>query len=207
MSATSVIRTRSSPAAATRIHTVKQKDGLAPFPRREESEYDTFGVGHSSTSISAALGMAIAAQRRTIRAQVVAVIGDGAMTAGMAYEALNHAGTLEPEPDLLVILNDNQMSISEERRRADQDVCAPARQPTYTACAKAARNCCRASSRGGRFLKRWDREHWKGMALPAPCSRNWASTTSARSTATTCRNWCATLRNMKRTGRARSCCT
>ena len=95
------------------IHTVKQKDGVAPFPRREESEYDTFGVGHSSTSISAALGMAVALQRQNDPRRVVAVIGDGAMTAGMAYEALNHAGGLVPEPDLLVVLNDNQMSISE----------------------------------------------------------------------------------------------
>ncbi|MFS6649935.1 1-deoxy-D-xylulose-5-phosphate synthase N-terminal domain-containing protein, partial [Staphylococcus aureus] len=73
-----------------RITTIKKKDGLAPFPRREESEYDTFGVGHSSTSISAALGMAIAAQRKGDDRKVVAVIGDGAMTAGMAFEALNH---------------------------------------------------------------------------------------------------------------------
>src|SRR5687768_4606133 len=95
------------------IHSVKQKDGVAPFPKRDESEYDTFGVGHSSTSISAALGMAIAAARAGEDRRVVAVIGDGAMTAGMAYEALNHAGGMEPEPNLLVILNDNQMSISE----------------------------------------------------------------------------------------------
>src|SRR5690606_25815689 len=94
-----------------RITTVKQKHGLAPFPRRDESEYDTFGVGHSSTSISAALGMAIAAQRKGDARKIVAVIGDGAMTAGMAFEALNHGGDVKP--DMLVILNDNQMSISE----------------------------------------------------------------------------------------------
>src|SRR6187401_2620891 len=91
------------------IHTVKKKVGVAPFPRCEESDYDTFGVGHSSTSISAALGMAIALQQRGDPRRVVAVIGDGAMTAGMAYEALNHAGGMEPEPNLLVILNDNRM--------------------------------------------------------------------------------------------------
>jgi transketolase N-terminal domain/subunit len=95
------------------IHTVKQKNGVAPFPKREESQYDTFGVGHSSTSISAALGMAIANQRAGNERKVVAVIGDGAMTAGMAFEALNHAGGMEPEPNILVILNDNRMSISE----------------------------------------------------------------------------------------------
>ncbi|WP_233841151.1 1-deoxy-D-xylulose-5-phosphate synthase [Dyella sp. 2HG41-7] len=94
-----------------RITTIKKKGGLAPFPRREESEYDTFGVGHSSTSISAALGMAIAAQRRGDTRKFVAVIGDGAMTAGMAFEALDHAGDLGA--NLLVVLNDNGMSISE----------------------------------------------------------------------------------------------
>src|SRR5699024_10282775 len=95
------------------IHTVKQKDGVAPFPKRDESEFDTFGVGHSSTSISAALGMAIANARAGNERKVVAVIGDGAMTAGMAYEALNHAGGMDTEPDILVVLNDNRMSISE----------------------------------------------------------------------------------------------
>lgn len=93
-----------------RFHTLRQKDGLSGFPRREESEYDTFGVGHSSTSISAALGMALAARREAANRKVVAVIGDGAMTAGMAFEALNHAGDLDAS--LLVILNDNEMSIS-----------------------------------------------------------------------------------------------
>ena len=91
------------------IQTVKQKDGIAPFPKRDESEYDTFGVGHSSTSISAALGMALALARAGDPRKVVAVIGDGAMTAGMAYVALNHGGGLEPDPNLLVILNDNRM--------------------------------------------------------------------------------------------------
>ncbi len=80
------------------IHTVKQKGGVAPFPKREESEYDTFGVGHSSTSISAALGMAIARQRQGDTRKAVAVIGDGAMTAGMAFEALAHAGGMDDEP-------------------------------------------------------------------------------------------------------------
>lgn len=93
------------------MHTIRQKDGLHPFPYREESEYDTLSVGHSSTSISAALGMAIAARQAKNQRKVVAVIGDGAITAGMAFEALNHAG--EVKPDMLVILNDNEMSISE----------------------------------------------------------------------------------------------
>src|SRR5690348_10591178 len=93
------------------ITSIKTRGGLAPFLRRAESEYDTFGVGHASTSISAALGMAIALRRRDDRANVVAVIGDGALTGGMAYEALNHAGGTGV--DLLVVLNDNGMSISE----------------------------------------------------------------------------------------------
>ncbi|WP_337840391.1 1-deoxy-D-xylulose-5-phosphate synthase [Rheinheimera sp.] len=93
------------------MHSIRQKDGLHPFPWREESEYDVLSVGHSSTSISAALGMAIAAKAEQKNRKVVAVIGDGAITAGMAFEALNHAG--EVKPDMLVILNDNEMSISE----------------------------------------------------------------------------------------------
>ncbi len=90
--------------------TIRQAEGLAAFTNRAESEYDSFGAGHSSTSISAALGMMIAAQKQQSDRKVVAVIGDGAMTAGLAFEALNHAGDLEG--DILIILNDNNMSIS-----------------------------------------------------------------------------------------------
>ncbi|TCP14623.1 1-deoxy-D-xylulose-5-phosphate synthase [Crenobacter luteus] len=93
-----------------RMGTMRQKGGLAGFPKREESEYDTFGVGHSSTSIGAALGMAVAAKAQGIRRHAVAIIGDGAMTAGQAFEALNNAGAMDT--DLLVVLNDNDMSIS-----------------------------------------------------------------------------------------------
>ena len=93
------------------LHTIKTEGGLAPFPHRRESEYDTFGVGHSSTSISAALGMAIANAHKEGDRRVVAIIGDGALSGGMAFEALNHAGSLDV--DLLVVLNDNDMSISE----------------------------------------------------------------------------------------------
>lgn len=92
------------------MSSIRTKDGLSGFPRREESPYDTFGVGHSSTSISAALGMAVAAKHQNIDRRVAAIIGDGALTAGMAFEALNHAGDLDA--NLLVILNDNDMSIS-----------------------------------------------------------------------------------------------
>ena len=93
-----------------RMHTLRQQDGVAAFPRRSESEYDTFGVGHSSTSIGAALGMAIAAELQGSKRKAVAVIGDGAMTAGMAFEALNHASDVGT--NMLVVLNDNDMSIS-----------------------------------------------------------------------------------------------
>ena len=92
------------------MSSIRQQDGLAGFPKRSESDYDSFGVGHSSTSISAALGMAIAAKQTGSDKRVCAIIGDGAMTAGMAFEALNHAGDLDA--NLLVILNDNDMSIS-----------------------------------------------------------------------------------------------
>lgn len=93
-----------------RMHSLRQKDGIAAFPRRSESPYDTFGVGHSSTSISAALGMAIAARMQGSSRKSVAVIGDGALTAGMAFEALNHASDVGA--NMLVVLNDNDMSIS-----------------------------------------------------------------------------------------------
>ena len=93
-----------------RLNTIRQWKGLAPFPKRDESEYDTFGVGHSSTSISAALGMATAIARQGLERKCIAIIGDGGLTAGMAFEALNHAGA--QRNNLLVILNDNNMSIS-----------------------------------------------------------------------------------------------
>ncbi|AIF99440.1 1-deoxy-D-xylulose-5-phosphate synthase [Alteromonas australica] len=96
---------------AEQMSTIRQKDGLHPFPWPPESDYDTFAVGHSSTSISAALGMAVAAEKEGQNRKVVAVIGDGAMTAGMAFEALNHAGDIKK--DMVVVLNDNEMSISE----------------------------------------------------------------------------------------------
>ena len=90
--------------------TIRQKDGLHPFPSRKENEYDTFSVGHSSTSISAALGMSLAGKNSNKNFYTVAVIGDGGLSAGMAYEALNHMGS--SDQDILVILNDNEMSIS-----------------------------------------------------------------------------------------------
>ena len=91
------------------FHTNRKYNGLSGFPKRTESEYDTFGVGHSSTSISAALGMAMAAKMKGENRKSIAVIGDGAMTAGLAFEAMNHAGVADS--DVLIILNDNCMSI------------------------------------------------------------------------------------------------
>ena len=93
------------------MSTIRQKGGIHPFPWREESEFDVLSVGHSSTSISAGLGIAVAAERENAGRKTVCVIGDGAITAGMAFEALNHAGSLHT--DMLVILNDNEMSIAE----------------------------------------------------------------------------------------------
>jgi len=94
-----------------KLVTIKKDGGISGFPKRSESEYDTFGVGHSSTSISAALGMAAADRLKNKNSHTVAVIGDGAITGGMAFEALNHAGGIKE--DLLVVLNDNEMSISD----------------------------------------------------------------------------------------------
>ena len=149
------------------IHTVKQKDGVAPFPKREESDYDTFGVGHSSTSISAALGMAVAARARGEDRKVVAVIGDGAMTAGMAYEALNHAGGMDPEPDLLVILNDNRMSISENVGGLTKMLGRASGSRTLNALREGGKKLLGDKKKpAARFMRRWE-EHWKGMFVPS----------------------------------------
>ena len=149
------------------IHTVKQKDGVAPFPKREESEFDTFGVGHSSTSISAALGMAIARQREGDDRRVVAVIGDGAMTAGMAFEALMHAGGMEPEPNLLVILNDNNMSISEAVGGLTKVLGRATGSRTLNALREGGKKILGDKRNNpARFVKRWE-EHWKGMFVPS----------------------------------------
>ncbi len=150
------------------IHTVKQKDGVAPFPKREESPYDTFGVGHSSTSISAALGMAIALQQAGDERKVVAVIGDGAMTAGMAYEALNHAGGMDPEPNLLVILNDNRMSISEAVGGLTKMLGRATGSRTLNAIREGGKKILgdKKNNPTARFVRRWE-EHWKGMFVPS----------------------------------------
>ena len=149
------------------IHTVKQKDGIAPFPKREESVFDTFGVGHSSTSISAALGMAIANAHAGNERKVVAVIGDGAMTAGMAYEALNHAGGMDPEPDLLVVLNDNRMSISENVGGVTRMLGRLTGSRTLNALREGGKKLLGDKNNPtARFVRRWE-EHWKGMFVPS----------------------------------------
>ncbi len=149
------------------IHTVKQKDGVAPFPKREESPYDVFGVGHSSTSISAALGMAIASARAGSERKVVAVIGDGAMTAGMAWEALGHAGGMEPDPNLLVILNDNRMSISEAVGGLTKMLGRMSGNRTLNAIREGGKKLLGDKRNPpARFVKRWE-EHWKGMFVPS----------------------------------------
>src|SRR5690348_6061508 len=147
-----------------RITTIKQKDGLAPFARRAESEYDPFGVGHSSTSVSAALGMAIAAQRKGDDRKVVAVIGDGAMTAGMAFEALHHGGDVEP--DMLVILNDNGMSISENVGATTKMLARLLASRRLNLWRERTKRALKPRSLLWRFFKRWV-EHAKGMFVPS----------------------------------------
>ena len=146
-----------------RLHTIKQRGGLAPFPSRFESEYDTFGVGHSSTSISAALGMAVAAARRGEKRRVVAIIGDGAMTAGMAFEALNHAGSLPN--DLLVILNDNDMSISENVGAMSNYLARVLSGRLYAHLREGSKKVLRQMPTVWELARRSE-EHMKGMVLP-----------------------------------------
>ncbi|MGH8601190.1 MAG: 1-deoxy-D-xylulose-5-phosphate synthase N-terminal domain-containing protein, partial [Burkholderiales bacterium] len=131
--------------------------GLAGFPRRAESTYDTFGTAHSSTSISAALGMAVAAKLAGEKRRAVAVIGDGAMTAGMAFEALNNAGAMDV--DLLVVLNDNDMSISPPVGALNKHLAKLMSGRFYTAAKAAGRKVL------GEFAKRAE-EHVKGMVAP-----------------------------------------
>ena len=146
-----------------RIHTLRQKDGLSGFPRREESEYDTFGVGHSSTSISAALGMAVAAEKQASDRQIVAIIGDGALSAGMAFEALNHAGSLDT--DLLVILNDNDMSISSPVGAISKYLTKVLSSRFYNRMRDGSRSAFKAMPGVVGLMERWE-EHMKGMVIP-----------------------------------------
>jgi 1-deoxy-D-xylulose-5-phosphate synthase len=146
-----------------RLASIKQKDGLAPFPNRAESVYDTFGTGHSSTSISAALGMACAAALQGETRRAVAVIGDGAMSGGMAFEALNHAGTLPA--NLLVILNDNEMSISEGVGALSKYFARLLSGRTYAQLRQGGKKVL-SQLPTMRALARRSEEHFKGMVLP-----------------------------------------
>lgn len=143
---------------------IRQKDGLSGFPKRSESDYDTFGVGHSSTSISAALGMALAAKAKGEDYQAIAVIGDGAMTAGMAYEALNHAGDLDA--DLLVVLNDNEMSISPNVGALHKYLTRLLSGRMYYNMRENGKKVL-SSSRSLSRLAKLTEEHMKGMVLPS----------------------------------------
>jgi 1-deoxy-D-xylulose-5-phosphate synthase len=145
------------------LPTIKCKDGLAPFPTRSESPYDTFGVGHSSTSISAALGMAIAAAHRGEERRVVAVIGDGAMSAGMAFEALNHAGSLDV--DMLVVLNDNDMSISENVGAFSNYFARVLSGKLYATLREGSKKVLKRMPTVWELARRSE-EHMKGMVLP-----------------------------------------
>ncbi|WP_150306010.1 1-deoxy-D-xylulose-5-phosphate synthase [Pseudomonas saliphila] len=145
------------------MRTLRQKDGLAAFPRRTESPYDTFGVGHSSTSISAALGMAIAARLQGLDRRTVAVIGDGAMTAGMAFEALNHAS--EVDADMLVVLNDNDMSISRNVGGLSNYLAKILSSRTYSHMREGSRKVLSKIPKAWELARRTE-EHAKGMLVP-----------------------------------------
>ncbi len=147
-----------------RMPTLRQLGGLSGFPRRDESEYDTFGVGHSSTSISAALGMALAARQKGEGRHAVAVIGDGAMTAGMAFEALNHAGVEDCK--LLVILNDNDMSISPPVGALNRYLAQLMSGRFYATAKEGAKQVLKAAPPLFELAKRFE-EHAKGMVVPA----------------------------------------
>ncbi|HNY45494.1 MAG TPA: 1-deoxy-D-xylulose-5-phosphate synthase [Casimicrobium sp.] len=146
-----------------RMNTLRQWRGLAGFPKRDESPYDTFGVAHSSTSISAALGMAVAAKAKGESRHVVAIIGDGSMTAGMAFEALNNAGAMNT--NLLVILNDNEMSISEPVGALNNYLSRLLASKTYGKVRSVGKSMLSAIPPVSRFARRWE-EHMKGMVLP-----------------------------------------
>ncbi|NHB97116.1 1-deoxy-D-xylulose-5-phosphate synthase [Photorhabdus stackebrandtii] len=146
-----------------RIDTIRQKNGLHPFPWRDESEYDTLCVGHSSTSISAGLGMAIAAQREGKDHRTVCVIGDGAITAGMAFEAMNHAGDIDP--DMLVILNDNEMSISENVGALNNHLAQLLSGKLYTTLREGGKKVFSNLPPIKELLKKTE-EHIKGMVIP-----------------------------------------
>ena len=149
------------------MHTLRQLGGIAGFPRRDESEYDTFGTAHSSTSISAALGMALAAQLKGEDRRAVAVIGDGAMSAGMAFEALNNAGVSHAgvSADILVVLNDNDMSISPPVGALNKYLARLMSGNFYEAAREGVKGVLKAAPPLFELARRFE-EHAKGMVVP-----------------------------------------
>ena len=145
------------------MHTIRRQGGLSGFLSRSESEYDAFGAGHSSTSISAALGMAVANSLQHSTRQTVAVIGDGALSAGMAFEALNNAGDIDC--DLLVVLNDNEMSISRNRGALHNYLARLLSGSLYTGVRERSKSILNNLPGTKKFLRRWE-EHMKGMLMP-----------------------------------------
>ena len=146
-----------------RMSTLRQLGGISGFPRRDESEYDTFGTAHSSTSISAALGMAVAARMKGEARKCVAVIGDGAMSAGMAFEALNNAGV--SQADMLVVLNDNDMSISPPVGALNRYLARLMSGKFYAAARDTAKTVLKNAPPLFELAKRFE-EHAKGMVVP-----------------------------------------
>ncbi len=146
-----------------KITTIRQKNGLHPFPWRDESEYDVLSVGHSSTSISAGLGMAVAAEREGKGRRTVCVIGDGAITAGMAFEAMNHAGDIEA--DMLVVLNDNEMSISENVGALNNHLAQLLSGKLYSTLREGGKKVLSGLPPIKELVKRTE-EHLKGMVVP-----------------------------------------
>ncbi len=146
------------------LGSIKKKNGLCGFPLRSESEYDAFGVGHSSTSISAVLGMALAAKQQKINRHTIAVIGDGAMTAGMAYEALNHAGDIDTE--MLVVLNDNDISISPNVGGLSKYLARLLSGRFYSTMRENSKKILSKTPVMKRFARRAE-EHTKGMIMPS----------------------------------------
>ena len=144
--------------------TIRQKGGLHPFPHRSESEYDVLTTGHSSTSISAALGIAISEQQKRSGHKVAAVIGDGALTAGMAFEAMNHTGHIKP--DMLVIVNDNDMSISENTGALNQHLTQILSSRTYASLRESSKRVLSNIPPLKELLKKTE-EHLKGLVTPA----------------------------------------
>lgn len=148
-----------------RFHTIRQYQGLSGFLKRSESEYDTFGAGHASTSISAALGMAVAAGREGIEREVVAIIGDGALTGGMAFEALNNAGDIDA--NLLVILNDNEMSISPNVGAISNYLARILSGHAYSTVREGSKTVLSTLPPPIKnYARRWE-EHLKGMVMPS----------------------------------------